>query len=105
MGFYLPYLAVGYLIHLDTGVVGLTTAVKIQEQGGYAVTVVADTFPSDPKTIKYTSLWAVRRRPFVFPALFKCTLARAHTTLVMQMEIQSSRVSATELYNLRICLT
>ncbi|KIP11903.1 hypothetical protein PHLGIDRAFT_63002 [Phlebiopsis gigantea 11061_1 CR5-6] len=47
-----------YLIHFDLGVVGLTTAVKIQEQGGYAVTVVADTFPSDPKSIKYTSLWA-----------------------------------------------
>ena len=70
VGFYLRYLAVDYLIHLDTGVVGLTTAVKIQEQGGYAVTVVADTFPSDPKTIKYTSIWAVRGHAFVFQALF-----------------------------------
>lgn len=41
------------------GVVGLTTAVKIQEKGGYQVTIVAETFPSDPKTIRYTSLWAV----------------------------------------------
>ena len=39
--------------------VGLTTALKIQEQGGYHVTIVAETFPSDPKTIRYTSLWAV----------------------------------------------
>ena len=41
------------------GVVGLTTAIKIQEEGGYHVTIVAEVFPSDPKTIKYTSLWAV----------------------------------------------
>ena len=40
--------------------VGLTTAVKIQEKGGYNVTIIAETFPGDPKTITYTSLWAVR---------------------------------------------
>lgn len=44
-----------------TGVVGLTTAVKIQEQGVYSVTIIAETLPSDPKTIRYTSSWAVRR--------------------------------------------
>ena len=37
----------------------MTTAVKIQEKEGYNVTIVADTFPSDPKSIRYTSLWAV----------------------------------------------
>ena len=42
-----------------TGVVGLTTAVKIQEKGYYDVTIIAESFPTDPKTIKYTSLWAV----------------------------------------------
>ena len=42
-----------------TGVVGLTTAVKIQEKGDYDVTIIAESFPTDPKTIKYTSLWAV----------------------------------------------
>ncbi|KAJ7070310.1 hypothetical protein B0H15DRAFT_968671, partial [Mycena belliarum] len=40
------------------GVVGLTTAVRIQEKGGYHVSIVAEILPSDPKTIKYTSHWA-----------------------------------------------
>ncbi|EKM56489.1 uncharacterized protein PHACADRAFT_172168 [Phanerochaete carnosa HHB-10118-sp] len=43
---------------LYTGVVGLTTALKVLEKGEHTVSIVADTFPSDPKTIKYTSLWA-----------------------------------------------
>jgi hypothetical protein len=42
-----------------TGVVGLTTAVKIQEKTGYKVTIIAEYLPTDPKCIKYTSLWAV----------------------------------------------
>ncbi|TCD68858.1 hypothetical protein EIP91_009572 [Steccherinum ochraceum] len=46
------------VVVIGAGVVGLTTAVKIQEKGGYNVTIVAETFPSDPKTIRYTSLWA-----------------------------------------------
>ncbi|KAI0674533.1 D-amino-acid oxidase [Trametes maxima] len=46
------------IVVIGAGVVGLTTAVKIQEKGGYNVTVIAETFPTDPKTIKYTSLWA-----------------------------------------------
>ncbi|GLB39080.1 putative FAD dependent oxidoreductase [Lyophyllum shimeji] len=46
------------IIVLGAGVIGLTTAIKIQESGGYHVTIVADTLPSDPKTIKYTSHWA-----------------------------------------------
>jgi 2-polyprenyl-6-methoxyphenol hydroxylase-like FAD-dependent oxidoreductase len=41
------------------GVIGLTTAIKIQERGGYHVTVVAEVFPSDPKSTRYTSHWAV----------------------------------------------
>jgi hypothetical protein len=41
------------------GVVGLSTAIKIQEHGGYKVTIVAETLPSDPKSIRYTSHWAV----------------------------------------------
>ncbi|KAJ7871319.1 hypothetical protein B0H13DRAFT_1634268 [Mycena leptocephala] len=40
------------------GVVGLTTAVRIQEKGGYQVAIVAEALPSDPKSIKYTSHWA-----------------------------------------------
>jgi hypothetical protein len=43
-----------------TGVIGLTTALKIQEQGDYKVTIVAETLPSDPKSVLYTSHWAVR---------------------------------------------
>jgi len=43
---------------IGAGVVGLTTALMIQEKGGHHVTIVAEIFPSDPKTIKYTSHWA-----------------------------------------------
>ncbi|OBZ77747.1 D-amino-acid oxidase [Grifola frondosa] len=46
------------VVVIGAGVVGLTTAVKIQEKGGYNVTIVAETLPSDPKSIKYTSIWA-----------------------------------------------
>jgi len=41
------------------GVVGLTAAVRIQERGGYKVTIIAEILPSDAKNIKYTSHWAV----------------------------------------------
>jgi D-aspartate oxidase len=44
---------------LSTGVIGLTTALTIQEKGKYAVTIVSEVLPTDPKTIKYTSHWAV----------------------------------------------
>ncbi|EGO03581.1 hypothetical protein SERLA73DRAFT_175101 [Serpula lacrymans var. lacrymans S7.3] len=46
------------IIVVGCGVVGLTTALKVQEQGGYKVTIIAETFPTDPKTIRYTSHWA-----------------------------------------------
>ena len=53
-----------HILNLNgTGVVGLTTALAVLERGGYSVTIVADTFPSDPKSIRYTSLWAVRYNP------------------------------------------
>jgi len=42
------------------GVIGLTTALRIQEKCGYTVSIVAEIFPTDPKSIKYTSHWAVR---------------------------------------------
>ena len=42
-----------------SGVVGLTTALKIQLQGNYLVTVVSEILPNDPSSIKYTSRWAV----------------------------------------------
>ncbi|KAF8906779.1 D-aspartate oxidase [Gymnopilus junonius] len=43
---------------LGAGVIGLTTALKIQETGKYHVQIMTDVIPSDPKTIKYTSHWA-----------------------------------------------
>ncbi|KZT28066.1 D-amino-acid oxidase [Neolentinus lepideus HHB14362 ss-1] len=46
------------IVVLGAGVIGLTTAVKIQEQRGYQVTIIAETLPSDPKSIRYTSHWA-----------------------------------------------
>ncbi|GJE86501.1 D-amino-acid oxidase [Phanerochaete sordida] len=46
------------VVVVGAGVVGLTTALKVLEKGGFNVTIVAETFPSDPKTIRYTSLWA-----------------------------------------------
>lgn len=45
---------------LGAGVIGLTTALKIQQQGGYQVTVLAQDFPTDPTTVTYASLSAVR---------------------------------------------
>lgn len=51
---------VGILLSsLETGVVGLSTAIRVQETGKYNVTIVAETFPTDPPTIRYTSHWAV----------------------------------------------
>ena len=51
------------------GVVGLTTALKLQEQGGYAVTIIAEIFPNDPLSIKYTSNWAVRLTVWLLESL------------------------------------
>jgi len=39
-------------------VIGLSTAIKLQETGKYNVSVLAETFPTDPKSIRYTSHWA-----------------------------------------------
>ncbi|KIY48480.1 hypothetical protein FISHEDRAFT_58973 [Fistulina hepatica ATCC 64428] len=50
------------IVVLGAGVVGLTTAVRIQEKGGYNVTILAEILPSDPKSIRYTSQWAGAHR-------------------------------------------
>ncbi|KAJ7255380.1 D-aspartate oxidase [Mycena rebaudengoi] len=42
---------------VGAGVVGLSTAIKALE-AGFRVTVFAELFPGDPKSIKYTSAWA-----------------------------------------------
>ncbi|KAJ7201695.1 D-aspartate oxidase, partial [Mycena pura] len=39
------------------GVIGLSTAIRALE-AGYNVTIFAEIFPGDPKSIKYTSCWA-----------------------------------------------
>ncbi|KJA26857.1 hypothetical protein HYPSUDRAFT_180414 [Hypholoma sublateritium FD-334 SS-4] len=46
------------IVVLGAGVIGLTTALKIQEEEGYNVTILAEQFPTDPKTVKYASLSA-----------------------------------------------
>ncbi|RDB30564.1 D-amino-acid oxidase [Hypsizygus marmoreus] len=46
------------VIVLGAGVIGLTAAVKIQEHGGYQVTVLAEVLPTDDKSIRYSSQWA-----------------------------------------------
>ncbi|KAJ7446595.1 D-amino-acid oxidase [Mycena latifolia] len=44
---------------IGAGVTGLTTAIKLQEKGGYQVTIVAEIWPSDPNPpAHYTSAWA-----------------------------------------------
>ncbi|KAJ7885160.1 D-amino-acid oxidase [Mycena olivaceomarginata] len=42
---------------VGAGVAGLSTAIRAQE-AGFNVTIFAETFPGDKKTIKYTSCWA-----------------------------------------------
>ncbi|KAF9566532.1 D-aspartate oxidase [Agrocybe pediades] len=46
------------IVVLGAGVIGLTTAYKLQLQDAYKVTIVSEIIPSDPKSIKYTSRWA-----------------------------------------------
>ncbi|KAH8110280.1 D-aspartate oxidase [Phellopilus nigrolimitatus] len=46
-----------FVIILGAGVVGLSTALKVQEKG-HAVMIVAEAFQDDPKSIRYTSHWA-----------------------------------------------
>ncbi|KAG6850030.1 hypothetical protein H0H93_002234 [Arthromyces matolae] len=52
---YLPTLDA---IDQSTGVIGLTSAVKIQESGKYNVSLLADVLPTDQKNTRYTSHWA-----------------------------------------------
>lgn len=47
------------------GVIGLTTALKLQERG-YKVTIIAECRPGDEKSARYTSPWAVRERLQLF---------------------------------------
>ncbi|KAH8831074.1 nucleotide-binding domain-containing protein [Flagelloscypha sp. PMI_526] len=49
---------------MGAGVIGLTTAVKLQETGRYAVTIVSEILPTDPPSARYTSQWAVTHLNF-----------------------------------------
>ncbi|KAJ3496515.1 hypothetical protein NLJ89_g10475 [Agrocybe chaxingu] len=46
------------VVGAGAGVIGLTTALRILEKGGYEVEIIAQTFSTDPKCINYTSHWA-----------------------------------------------
>ncbi|KAN0136776.1 hypothetical protein V8E53_005217, partial [Lactarius tabidus] len=46
------------VVIIGAGVIGLSTAIKVQERGAYSVTILAEVFPTDSKCIKYTSHWA-----------------------------------------------
>jgi D-aspartate oxidase len=46
------------VVVIGAGVIGLSTAIKVQERGAYSITILAETFPTDSKCIKYTSHWA-----------------------------------------------
>ncbi|KAJ7628798.1 hypothetical protein FB45DRAFT_834771 [Roridomyces roridus] len=43
---------------IGAGVIGLTTAIKLQEKGGNQVTIVAEIWPTDHPSPHYTSHWA-----------------------------------------------
>jgi len=44
---------------MSVGVVGLTTAIELQEGGENQVTILAETLPTDAPNIRYASFWAV----------------------------------------------
>ncbi|KAF8632057.1 hypothetical protein AX15_002079 [Amanita polypyramis BW_CC] len=46
------------ILVIGAGVIGLSTAIKIQEKGGYNVSIISEIFPTDPKDTRYTSHFA-----------------------------------------------
>ncbi|KAF7350765.1 D-aspartate oxidase [Mycena sanguinolenta] len=46
------------VVVIGAGVIGLTTAIHLQEKDGYEVTIVAEIWPSDHPSAHYTSHWA-----------------------------------------------
>ena len=80
------------------GVVGLTTAIKILEEGGHNVTIIADAFPFDPKTIRYTSLWAVRiLKRFLNLSSILTVYHREHIMSATLKEMLNSKASSSPL--------
>lgn len=47
------------VIVIGAGVIGLSTACQLQTEG-YQVLIVSELNPDSPKSIRYTSCWAVR---------------------------------------------
>ncbi|KAJ6617117.1 D-amino-acid oxidase [Mycena sp. CBHHK59/15] len=68
---------------IGSGVIGLTTAIKLQEKGGYQVTILAEIFPGDPPTPKYTSHWAGGHH---------CTAAESDDLRQQKMDTETHRV-------------
>jgi len=75
-----------------TGVVGLSTAIRVQETGKYNVTIIAETFPTDPRTIRYTSHWAVSVVGRVIVSCWSTLIYRGHIMSVRHLEMQDRKV-------------
>ncbi|KAJ7634320.1 hypothetical protein B0H17DRAFT_1107591 [Mycena rosella] len=68
---------------IGAGVIGLTTAIKLQEKAGYQVTIVAEIWPTDHLSPRYTSPWAGGHH---------CTAIMSHDPRDLQMETETFRV-------------
>ncbi|KAJ7118010.1 hypothetical protein C8R43DRAFT_1099238 [Mycena crocata] len=68
---------------IGAGVIGLTTAIKLQEKGGYQVTIVAEIWPSDHPSPHYTSHWAGGHH---------CTAAQSDDLRQQKMDTETFRV-------------
>jgi hypothetical protein len=71
------------------GVIGLSTAIKIQERGSYKVTIVAEIFPTDPKDARYASHFAVSMAFIIdlWISPFKILIPRAHNLLQVLLDM------------------
>jgi hypothetical protein len=74
------------------GVVGLSTAIRIQELG-HKVTILAEHLPGDKKTIEYTSPWAVSCFSARLDKNEMLSIFRVLIMLVWLGTIKGSRVS------------
>ena len=80
-----------------SGVVGLTTALNIQRQGNYRVTVVSEIIPSDPSSIKYTSRWAVGYIRLLINHDGTHSLSRGQTMYIILLTTPNSMVNSLSL--------
>lgn len=74
---------------LDTGVVGLSTAIRLQENG-FDVNIIAEYLPGDRKTIEYTSPWAVSSLILWVVRLLDKNRSRGHITSAVRKETKFS---------------